>query len=226
MEIALYDWAPSPFCMKIRALLDYKGAAYDRRPALGAMRFVRRRGGIGKVPALEIDGEFIVDSTDIAHEIERRLPSPATQPLDTRERALCHLLEDWCDESLYFFGLYYHWQHAAGRAQTGAYYCQTLQGRIAYHLLRPHILRQLRGQGLGRKPDDRIRADLDRQLDAVETLLGASPFLLGSTPYLCDFALMSQLVYLQRAPATRELLRDRPAAQGLLDRLRDIRGQA
>ena len=226
MEIALYDWAPSPFCMKIRALLDYKGVVYDRRPALGAMRFVRRRGGIGKVPALEIDGEFIVDSTDIAHEIERRLPTPASQPSDPRENALCHVLEDWCDESLYFYGLYYHWQDPAGRAQTGAYFGRTLQGRIAYHLLLPRILRQLRGQGLGRKSDDHIRADLDRQLDAVEMLLGASPFLLGATPYLCDFALMSQLVYLQRAPATRDLLRDRPAAQGLLDSLRDMRGQA
>ncbi len=223
MKIALYDWAPSPFCLKVRALLDHKNIAYDRRPALGAVREVRRRGGIGKVPALEIDGTFIVDSTDIAHELERRFPTPPTQPTDPRERAHCHVLEDWCDESLYFYGLYYHWQHAAGRRQTGAYFAQSLTGRLAFHLLLPRMLRQVAGQGLGRKSEKQVRGDLERQLEAIEGLLGTSPFLLGDTPYLCDFALMSQLVYLQRAPAMGDVLADRPAARGFLGRLREVR---
>jgi glutathione S-transferase len=223
MKIALYDWAPSPFCLKVRALLDHKNIAYDRRPALSAMRQVRRRGGIGKVPALEIDGAFIVDSTNIAHELERRFPMPPTLPPDPRDRALCHALEDWCDESLYFYGLYYHWQHAAGRRQTGAYFARSLTGRLAFHLLQPRMLRQIRGQGLGRKAEQQVREDLDRQLEAIEGLLGTSPFLLGDAPYLCDFALMSQLVYLQRAPAMRDVLENRPAARGLLERLREVR---
>lgn len=223
MKITLYDWAPSPFCLKVRALLDHKNISYDRRPALGAMRQVRRRGGIGKVPALEIDGEFIVDSTDIAHELERRFPTPPVQPAGPRERALCHALEDWCDESLYFYGLFYHWQHAAGRGQTRAYFGRSLTGRVAFHFLLPRMLRQISGQGLGRKAEAQIRADLDRQLEAIEGLLGTSPFLLGDMPYLCDFALMSQLVYLQRAPAMRDVLKDRPAARRLLDRLREVR---
>lgn len=223
MKIVLYDWAPSPFCLKVRALLEYKNIAYDRRPALGAMRRIRRRGGIGKVPALEIDGVFIVDSTDIAYELERRFPTPSTQPADPRERALCHVLEDWCDESLYFYGLYYHWQQAEGRNQTGAYFARSLTGRLAFHLLLPRMLRQIAGQGLGRKAEKQIRADLDRQLEAIEGLLGTSPFLLGDAPYLCDFALMSQLVYLQRAPAMRDVLKDRPAARGFLARLREVR---
>ena len=73
-------------------------------------------------------------------------------------------------------------------------------GRLAYRLYLWRILAQLRGQGTLRKPPDHVRADLERQLAAVEALLRPGPFLLGARPYLCDFALFGQLVYLSRTP--------------------------
>ena len=112
--IVLYDWGPSPFCMKVRAVLAHKGLPYT------------------KVPALDVDGEFLVDSTDIAHELERRFPTTPILPAAARERALCHALEDWSDESLYFFGLYYHWHEPAGRRQAAAYFARTWLGRLAF----------------------------------------------------------------------------------------------
>lgn len=220
MRITLYDWAPSPFCHKIRALLEFKTLAYERRPALATRRLLRRRGGVGKVPAVDIDGDFIFDSTDIAHELERRCPDPPCLPAAAPERALCHMFEDWCDEALYFYGLYYHWQEVAGRRQVKAYFGRSMQGRIAFHLYLSRILRQLWGQGLGRKSPERVRADLDSTLDAVERLLERSPFLLGENRYLCDFALMAQLVYLQRAPVPAEAMRRRPVIQRYLDCMR------
>src|SRR5688572_28623116 len=55
-SIIFYDWPYSPFCMKVRAMLDHKGLQYERINPLGRALFaIHRRGKIGKVPALEID---------------------------------------------------------------------------------------------------------------------------------------------------------------------------
>lgn len=218
-DLVLYDWAPSPFCMKIRAVLAHKGLPYRKIPALTRIREITRRGGIGKVPALELDGEFHVDSTDIAHLLEQRFPQAPILPADPRQRALCHVLEEYCDEALYFPGLYFHWHEPAGQARARAYFGRTLVGRVIFPFYLRRIEGQLRGQGTGRKSPERIRADLARNLDSLEALLEGRAFLLGEGPHLCDFALAGQLRYLTLAPATGEVLQDRPRLRELRDRL-------
>ena len=87
MALRLYDWGASPFCMKIRGILDYKDLPYERVMVLGRpLLELWRRGRIGKVPALDIDGELVCDSTDIAHVLERRFPTPPILPATARER--------------------------------------------------------------------------------------------------------------------------------------------
>jgi len=199
--VRFFDWPWSPFCIKVRAILDHKGIACERiNPLGGRARAALRRGGIGKVPALELDGALLVDSTDIAHALERRFPDPPILPADPRARALCHALEDWADESLYFLGLYYRWYEAEGRRAVPAAFGRSPAGRLAYAVYLRRILRQLKGQGTSRKPPAHVRADLDRQLDAIDGLLADGPFLLGADPWLCDFALYGQLLYVGRTP--------------------------
>lgn len=224
MDIRLYDWGPSPFCLKVRAILDYKGVEYRRVPVLGPRIFeVKRRGKIGKVPALDIDGRLVTDSTDIAHELERLFPSPSIVPLAPRERALCHALEDWADEALYFIGLYYQWLDREGRPMVPKAFGDTLFGRMAYRLVFRRIRAQIIGQGTGRKPRAHIEADLLREIDAIEALLTPGPFLLGERPMLCDFALMGQLVYWTRPPKTARALEGRKAIAAYLERMRALR---
>lgn len=223
VKLVLYDWPPSPFCMKVRAVLERKGLPYERLFALQHARAIRERGGIGKVPALEIDGELLVDSTDIVHALEAVAPDRPVLPRDSAERAMCHALEDWSDEALYFLGLYHHWREPSGRQQAKRYFAKTMLGRLAFwpYLLR--IERQLDGQGIGRKSYEHVRRDLTRDLDAIETMLTGKDYLLGHGPHLCDYALASQLTYLTRAPATRDVLVDRPHTGAFLARLPEVR---
>lgn len=222
-DIRLFDWPPSPFCMKVRAVLDHKGLAYERIPALTRVREIRRRGGIGKVPALELGGELLVDSTDIAHALEQRFPATPILPASAADRARCHVLEEYADEALYFLGLYYHWHDPAGRAAAKRYFARTLLGRLMFHPFSALIGRQLHGHGTGRKSPAHVRADLERNLDAVEALLADRAYLLGEEgPYLCDFAVAGQLVYLTLAPTTKEALRDRPRCRAWIARLRHV----
>ncbi len=221
--IRLYDWAPSPFCMKVRAILAHKGLEYERVSALKRWGEVRRRGGIGKVPALEIDGTLYADSTDIVHELESRYPSPPVLPADPRDRALRHALEEYSDEALYFYGLYYHWHDPLGRAAVKKFFAKTTVGRLAYRPFLIRIERQLWGHGITRKSPPHVWRDLQRNIDAIEGMLTDRDYLLGDAPYLCDFGIASQLKYLTLAKASRELLADRPNCTAYLSRMSSVR---
>ena len=220
-SIVFYDWPYSPFCMKVRAILDHKGLPYERVNPLGpALLAILRRGKIGKVPALEIDGEFITDSTDIAYAVERRFPEPPIIPAGARERALCHALEDWADESLYFIGLYYRWYEREGRKPIPAAFGKSLTGRLAYRFYLWRVLGQVKGQGTLRKPPDHVRRDLDRHLEAIDALLDPGPYLLGDAPYLCDFALWGQVNYLSRTPVGAKAMQGRAGIDRFRQRMK------
>lgn len=219
--LRLYDWPVSPFCHKVRAVLAHKGLAFERVPALQHRAEIKRRGKIGKVPALELDGEFLVDSTDIVHALERRFPATPVLPPDAAARARCHVIEDWCDESLYFLGLYFHWREPSGRRAAHELFSRTLLGRLSFWPIWLRINRQLDGQGTGRKSEAQIRTDLARHLDAIEAMLERE-WLLGDGPWLCDFSLMAQLVYLSRAAALSQAFADRPRINAFLARMKTL----
>lgn len=223
--IVFYDWPYSPFCMKVRAILDYKGIEYRSVNPLKHLREIARRGKVGKLPALEIDGELIVDSTDIAYSLDKHFPEPPLLPHAVRERGLVHAIEDWADESLYFIGLYYRWFDSEGRKPVARVFGKSLRGRLLYRFYLRRILGQLRGQGTLRKPPEHVARDLDRHLNAVEGLLTPGPYVLGPKPYLCDFALWSQLNYLSLTPVGAALIGKRPILTAFIGRTAKARKQ-
>jgi glutathione S-transferase len=198
-EIVFYDWPYSPFCMKVRAILDYKRLNYRSVNPLAARGLLKRR-GTGKVPAVEIGGLFVTDSTNIALALDELCPEPPLFPSSRIERGLCHAIEDWADEGLYFLGLYYRWIEQDGRKPVASVFGSSIKGRAAYLYYSRLIARQLAGQGTLRKSPEHLRADLERNLEAVELMLDGRPRVLGHEPFLCDFALWGQLNYLNRTP--------------------------
>jgi hypothetical protein len=97
-----------------------------------------------------------------------------------------------------------------------------LPGRLAWLWFRGVIRRQVRGQGTGRKPPERIEADLRRELAAVGALVGDA-FLLGEAPMLCDFALAGRLVYLSRPPGSAAILAEDPRIGAYMERMKALR---
>lgn len=224
MTVRLYDFAGSPFCIKIRAILDHKRIGYDRINILSGASYLelRRRNPTNKVPALELDGRLIIDSTEIAYALDEHQPEPPLRPVDPRRAADNHMLEDWADEALYFYGLWCRWQEPEGRRLAP----KTFRGPLAPALgvtVGGAARRQLAAQGVGRKPIAMVRAELTRSLESLEARLDGRSYLLGQEPYLCDFAVMGQLVYLQRTPMGEALLERQPALTSFLDRMRALR---
>jgi len=227
MRLRLFDWAPSPFCMKVRSVLAYKGVSYERVAVLGpSLAELVRRSNVRKVPVLDIDGSMVVDSTDIAHEIERLFPEPAVLPTEPHLGGLSHALEDWADEALYFLGLYFQWIEPRGKPLVRKAFGSTPLGIAARVFYQRRIATQLRGQGTGRKSVIQITADLKREFAALSAMLAGQPYLLGDRPYLCDFAVNAQLVYMSRPPGSAEILREFAALGAYMERMKALRSAA
>jgi glutathione S-transferase len=149
MRLRLFDWGPSPFCMKVRAILDYKGVPCERIGVLGRASLceLTRRSAVRKVPALDVDGRMAVDSADIAHEIERLLPKPPVLSPEPRLAGLSHALEEWADEALNFIGLYCQWIGSRGQPMVRKAFGAAPLGIAARFFYQRRIAAQVRGHG-------------------------------------------------------------------------------
>lgn len=196
--LVLHQFEVSPFCDKVRRVLHYKRKPYETRevPPTETLVRLRRLNPIGKVPVLEHGATVVADSTDIARYIDRLCPEPPLYPEDPRERALCHLLEDWADESLYFFET---WFRFALRENAGEWSRRTSHSeppllRQATERALPTLMRNmLKAQGIGRKTDERVLDEFNAHLGALDDWLASGDWLVGSRLSIADIAVYSQL---------------------------------
>lgn len=207
----LHQFQISPFCDKIRRILHVKGQSFETREVPLSQMFTRLRklNKVGKVPVLEHDGALISDSTEIAHYLEERFPTPALLPADKAQRGLVHVLEDWADESLYFYEVFVRF----GLAHNAAQWVPTLLEHdpawfkaIARTVIGPSLKQTLGAQGLGKKPLDRVLKDIERHVDALSGLLGEGQWLVGSTLTLADIAVVSQLGCIGATPEGADII--------------------
>ena len=222
--IRLHQFEISPFCDKIRRVLHVKGLDYEVHE-VNTLEFLRGMGKInpiGKLPCLEHDGRFVPDSTEIAHYLEERFPEPALVPEDPRERALCHVLEDWADESLYFqeMTLRFTLPHNAKRwvpelTKSDPGWFRPVAGAV----LPTVVGRTAKAQGTGRKPVDMLVHDVERQVDAVADLLGRGDWLVADALSLADIAVFAQLFCIRGADEGAKLIEARPSVAAWMARV-------
>jgi glutathione S-transferase len=187
--LRLYQFATSPFCAKVRKILDYKGVDYEIAEVdyLDRAALLAASGQI-MVPALTLaNGETITDSDRIAHRLDELYPEPGIFPAEwcgihlALARYFDTELEDALfraavpDELAHFrrFGPGHEalWRLIRER-RYGAGFCE--------HMVREHQANLAWVEGM--------LAPLD------ESLAGRA-FLLGRIGY-GDFALYGQLTYL------------------------------
>src|SRR5262249_25642706 len=154
----------SPFCDKIRRVLRYKRLPFTLYEwPLTDVPAIREKNPTGKLPILEIDGTLIPDSTKIALELERRHPSPPLLPADAAQRAQVLALEDWADESLYFYEMTTRFGEQDFDANVG----KLLGGasKEMVEALAPMVRENIKAattmQGIGRKSPAELAEDID-----------------------------------------------------------------
>jgi glutathione S-transferase len=183
---------------------------------------VRRINPIGKLPCLEHDGKFVADSTDIAYYLEEKFPEPPILPRDPVLRALCHVLDDWADESLYFYEmrLRFTLPHNARRwipelvhADSGI--LKALAPRII-----PGMMRRLtRKQGVGRKSVQQVLEDVERQVGALAGLLGDRQWLVADALSLADLSVYAQTRCIRGAEEGARIIEGRPTVVAWMERV-------
>ena len=212
--LTLYQFDISPFCDKVRRAMVLKGLEW-RTVEVPITRPNKYKGvsPTGKFPALDDDGRVIVDSSDILRHLEVIAPAPSLYPDDPRDAALAHVLEDWADESLYFFDLTMrNWPH--NRPLFLADLLRHASGPLVPVLRAaiPGVLRRTaRAQGLARKPDAVVAGELARHYDALETMLDGRDWLVGDAISVADLSVRAMGFVLDRTAEGTVLRAARPA---------------
>lgn len=199
MKATLYQFLTSPFCSKVRKILDYKGFDYQ----IVEVDYVERKeliaaSGQIMVPALrlenvqgeEVEGggvETIVDSDRIAMRLEELCPEPTILPVRSRglHLALTRYIDREVEEALFF----------AAVPDEEKYFAR--QGADRLELFR--LIRDRKyGTGFCGRMEREHEANMVRVREVLapfEMALEHGAFLLGG-PGLADFALYGQLHFL------------------------------
>src|SRR5215469_16385501 len=115
----LYQFATSPFCAKVRKILDFKGIDYE----VIDVDYVERKelvmvSGQMMVPALTLEtGETLVDSERIALMVEEHDPEPTIFPHAWRgvHLALARYFDTELEDALFRAAIPYELAHYRGQ---------------------------------------------------------------------------------------------------------------
>ena len=203
----LHQFTLSPYCVKVRKILEFKGLAYTTEEVNPfTRRTVVRISGQKRVPVLverPSDGSpetVIADSTAIARYLDERYPDPPVYPRDPEARARVVLLEDWSDEvfagSLIPFKIFNADNARRMVVQSARYYPRTLLFR-SLTPFGPPVLRRLAGGRRKGRSMERLRADYEADLARLDAIARPGPFLSGAQPTVFDFGVWGLLRSMQ-----------------------------
>jgi glutathione S-transferase len=199
----LLQFRVSHYNEKVRWALDYKQWPHLRRSLLPGFHIpiVRRATGQTKVPVLEIDGEFLTDSSRILAELERQRPDPPLYPSEATERARALELVDFYDNQVapdlrrLFWSTYFPHPLAAARMATAGFGALSRAVWLCmFPLLRVAMRRNMGASTEGvRLAHERLAGYFDR----LEAEIGPSGYLVGERFSIADLtaaAIMSAVV--------------------------------
>jgi glutathione S-transferase len=212
--IILSQFAVSPFCDKIRRVLRYKQLRFTIYEwPLAEVPLIREKNPAGKLPMLDIDGTLIPDSTNIALEVERRFPTPALLPADALPRAQVLILEDWADESLYFYEMTTRFGEQDFAANVGKLVAGAPPEMLDAigPMLREGFKATTGAQGIGRKSPQQLADDVDRLFGAIDDLQRVTGFVVGNGLSLADVAICVQAECIGDSTIGKRALQARPA---------------
>lgn len=200
-DITLYVTRPgfgmpetSPFVIKSNVQLQMAGLPYATESTIPP------QAPKGKVPYLKDAGEVICDSTFIRAHIERKYGMDLDEGLDALQRAQAWAIERMLEDHLYFAMVWFRWIVPENFAKGPARFADSAPEAEREQLRRTLQARKhedLRGHGIGRHSAGEIAALGVRSIDAVATLLGDKPYLMGERMTAVDafaFAILASIL--------------------------------
>ncbi len=201
-DVVLYQFEISPFADKVRRALRLKSIEYSIVEVIPSkVSKFKTISPTGKFPALRWNDELIIDSTDILRFLDSQVPDPRLLPQDPKARALAHILEDWADESLYFYDIAIRVKphNTALFVDDLARYETGLAAALMRKIIPPAMRKIGNTQGLARKSAEDLAVEIERHFEALEEMLEGNAFLLGDAISSADLSVASMLHVLIRA---------------------------
>ncbi len=207
----------SYFSGKLEAYLRYKQVPHSTVDInFRRMREVGQKTGYKKIPAVRTaDDQWLFDTTPMLQWFEQYYSRAPILPADPALRFIALLLEDYGDEWLWRPAMWWRWRPRASRWALG--------WRIASESLHPAVgrpvgylfgRRQLRewlwDDGVSKDNEGDVRDMLFRELEFLEPLFDAQPYLLGSHPSAADFGYFGSMFrHFGNDPESAEVMRRR-----------------
>lgn len=188
--ITLYTFGPyfglpdaSPFVIKAMLLLKFAGLPFAEN------HHGFRRAPKGKLPYIDDEGALVPDSTFIRYHIEQKYGFDFDAGLEPEQKAMAWAIEKMCEDHLYWSLVATRWCDDENFAKGPAQFFKELPAPVrpaVQALIRHKVKKTLYLQGFGRHS----RAEQDRlaiaDIEALATLLGDKPYLMGERPCGAD----------------------------------------
>lgn len=208
----------SPFVLKAMTLLKMAGVDY----IVDTTGF--RRAPKGKLPYIDDNGVIVADSTFIRWHLERTRGIDFDAGLTETQRAQSWAIEKLCEDHLISIVAVLRWRDADNFARgVGVVFDQMIPTPLrapVKWLIRNRLVSRFWQAGIGRFDDSELAVLGGRDVDALATLLGDKPYLMGDAPCAADAAVFAALTLLMD-PATASTTRDAALSKPNLVAYRD-----
>lgn len=193
-KVEIYGPTVSPFVVKVLAAADYLDLSYTHHGNLSVAEVYKISPVTGRIPVAHFDGKAVYDSTLILRHFEKIRPSPELSSGDPQIAAQQRMLEDWSDESLYWYMMGLRWikENAHRSVKQNSRFLPRFIRLFAGPIFKNFIGRRTRAQGFGRLPYEILLAELGERLDDLVHMLGDQQFFFGDKPCVADFAIYGQ----------------------------------
>jgi glutathione S-transferase len=205
-EPTLLHFRVSHYNEKVRWALDYKQWPHRRRTLVPAFHIptARRATGQNKVPVLELDGQFLADSSRIIAELELRRPDPPLFPSEATERARALEIAEFYDNQVapdlrrLFWSTYFPHPIAAARLATDGFGALT---RTVWLCMFPLLRVAMRANmGASRKRVQEAHERLAGYFDRLESEIRPSGYLVGDAFSIADLTAAAVMTAIVRPP--------------------------
>ena len=206
----------SPYSVKVRSYLRYKGVPHDWTPRSAANQAEFQKHA--KLPLIPLvitpEGEGLQDSTPIIEHFEAKGSGPSIVPDDPALAFLSALVEEYADEWGNKWMFHYRWSYPAdcwATAERIALQMMGQQGPLAVAQARSAVAERMTGRlgfvGSNATTRPVIEASFKRVLEVLDRHLASRLYLLGGRPTLADFGLWGQLYEMATDPTPGAYMR-------------------
>jgi glutathione S-transferase len=210
----LYGAELSPYSVKVRSYLRYKGLEFEWRARTNATQEeFQRYAKLPLIPVL-VDAEetALQDSTPIIEKLEAQFAEPSIVPEEASLSFLAALIEDYADEWLNKAMFHYRWsypedQESAAKRISDMIFEGAEKPEGIEEQVRTRMISRLYHVGSSPETAPLIEGSFTRVLGLLDAMLAKRPYLFGKRPSLADFGLAGQLAQLSSDPTPGAVLR-------------------